>query len=550
MLRAKLLQKTSYLLKLSQKIPNPRFLLIASFTVFQVLHITSVSKAENYHISNDFSITVNDISGPGKNSSPLTKGLHYMNVFNLYSFGNIQDYNYNLNLGIKSTDDRAYDPKTHSLTNFQFRLTNKIHTFNLGDTFESLSQYTLTSAVKGFSYRFTSKTQQKLELTGLYGLAYPRWDSLWRDQKTSTVERQVYAAKIKGKITENLDLFLSHVRTNDRHRIYETNPLYETSVTAVGLEYRPLPGAFISSELALNSNKKSPQKNEPYREYHGYAFKISATGDKNPSRVTIEYERVTPDFETLLGSATPDREKIKFKWRYRYNPRITINTGFLWFRDNLEGQKQSGTTHYYKPDIGITFRRWLNRQYATLDIKYNLSITENNISRKDHNINFNYRDRFGIFDFDMNLGFVSYDSKGRTKTKSYEVLYNIKADTRIMRKDFILKPQVFLGLWSFRDELASKSDFIHEYSIGLGIDLPNYNVTTDLRFGFNKLEKDQGDDSQRSFGSVSIYYRPKLIQNIRHGALYLRGFINDYRFTTRLNNFREKSITCGFNVEF
>lgn len=63
----------------------------------------------------------------------------------------------------------------------------------------------------------------------------------------------------------------------------------------------------------------------------------------------LEYERVSTKFFTLVGSATPDREKVKGTWRYKATKNVTTNLGFLWFHDNLDGTKTQDTTNYYKP---------------------------------------------------------------------------------------------------------------------------------------------------------------------------------------------------------
>ncbi|WP_297210966.1 MULTISPECIES: hypothetical protein [Thermodesulfovibrio] len=502
-----------------------------------------------FHLTNEISFTSNNVSGPGYQSSSLTEGFHYLNVLGITGMGKIKGFDYNLNLGVKSTDDRANDPKTHSLTNAQLRFTNKIHTLNIGDTFESFSQYTLSSAIKGGSYKYTDPSMKLPEVTLIYGAAYPRWDSLWRDKKTAVLERQAYGGRIKYNVSEEFWVGFNYIRSEDDKRRTASDTLYDNSLYSFDFEYRPLPGATISSELAFNSTRKSEQEGEPYKEYHGMAFKITAIGDKDPSRVTLEYERVEPDFETLLGSATADREKFKFKWRYKHTRDLIFNTGFLWYRNNLEGQKADGTTHYYKPEFGVTIKKLFGRQYASTDISYKLSRSHNKTSKTDHVVNLNYRDRFGQFDFDGNFGYTSYDTKGASRSKSYEFTYNGSLSSRHTLGDYILKPSLYLGGWSSRNELEDKSDIIYEYSLGLGFEIPKYNINSDLRFGMNKLEKDAGDDSQKAFGSFSIYYKPKFLEKLKYSMLYLRAYVNDYRFTTGSNNFRETSITFGINLE-
>ena len=513
-------------------------------------------KAPNYafgeiHLSNEFSFTYNNVSGPGSQSSSLTEGGRYLDIFGVYWNEKIKDFDFNFNFGLKMTDDPRNDIKKLSITNLQGRITNKTHTLTLGDTFESFTQYSLSTALKGGSYRYFDETLVMPEITLIYGVAAPRWDSVWRDDKTKVIERQAYGGRIKYNLFPEFWIGLSIVNSEDDKRIYNTDPLYNNTIYSIDVQYRPIPGLTITGELAFNNTELSQQEGASYVESHGYAYRLEAVGDGHPSRVTVSYERVTPDFVTLLGSATADREKFKIKWRYKWTKDVILNTGFLWYRNNLEGQRKDGRTDYYKPEVGIMIKRLFNRKYSIADISYKLSIAERNDSTEkvDHIINLNYRDRFWVFDSDTNLTYTSYDNKGTTRSRSKEYTYNTSLNSRHTVGDFILKPTVYLGGWTLRDELSDTSDIIYEYSFGLGIDIPKYNITSNFKIGENKLEKDVGDDSQKTFGSLNIFYKPKFLKLFNDAMIFLRAYINDFRYTTGTRNFRETSITTGLNFQ-
>ncbi len=347
------------------------------------LCLTSNVHAENeFHLSNEFSVTHNSVTGPGNASSSLTEGIRYLNVLGINGNGKISQFDYNFNIGGKATDDTRNDPMTFSLTNLQGRITNKIHTINFGDTFESFSQYSLSTALKGASYRFFDEVANTPEITIIYGLAYPRWDNVWREYETRTIERQAFGSRIKYNFSSELNAGFSMVGSEDDKRINTTDPLYNNTIYSLDLEYRPIPGLTIRTEAAFNDTRISLQEGDDYTEDHGYAYKAEAIGDGGPSRVSLEYEKVSPDFQTLLGSATPDREKTKAKWRYKYSKNISINTGFLWFRDNLDGQK-AFTTHNYKPEAGITSQEAF--QQAIFRGRHVIQIRQKIWRRYEHN---------------------------------------------------------------------------------------------------------------------------------------------------------------------
>lgn len=175
--------------------------------------IPAASRAESeIRFSNEFSAVHNSISGPGKGSSSLTPGLNFLDTLSLYGGGTAAGrWNYSYNAGLKAGDDPRADAKKVSLTGLQGRLTDKTHTLSAGDVFESFSQYSLASSLKGGSYRFAKEGSRIPELTAVFGWAYPRWDSLWRDPETRTVKRQVWGSRVKSDLIPDLAAGISLV---------------------------------------------------------------------------------------------------------------------------------------------------------------------------------------------------------------------------------------------------------------------------------------------------------------------------------------------------
>jgi hypothetical protein len=401
-----------------------------------------------FHISNEASVIYNDVSGPGSKQSSLSEGFHYIDAFSLSGNGERMGFDYNYNLGFKATNDRTMDVKEISLTNLQGRATNKVHTMNIGDTFESFSQYSLSSALKGVSYRFADSAKRLPEATVVYGIAYGRWDTFWGNRsEVGAIERQVWGAKVKHAFLPELSAGLSAVKSVDHMRLF-TEDLYDNNLFAFDWEYNPIKGLTVRGESSL-SDTEVTAVTDTTRSLSGSAHRIEAIGSGGPSKVTLDYERVSTDFKTLMGSATPDREKVKAKWRYKYAKNLTANLGFLWYRDNLNGAK-AYTTDHYKPEIGLTASRLFQRQYAVVDMLYKPEKSQ----RRDesdannslnHVLTMNYRDRYGIIQSDLNLGYTKYGTDENVRD-SNEYLANINLSTRQTYDRFIVKPALYLGL--------------------------------------------------------------------------------------------------------
>lgn len=503
----------------------------------------SVQAADEFHLSNDFSTTYNSVSGPGDDQSSLTEGLRFLEVINLNGRGDAGALEYTFNLGAKITDDPRNDSEKYSLTNLNARFSNGVHTLTLGDTFESFSQYSLNSSVKGVSYRYADETNLLPDLTLVYGLAYSRWDNLWG---VDAVERQVMGMRLRQQLSPDFWVALNGVHALDHLRVNDA-ALYKNTVYSMDWEYLPIPGLTLRGESALADATEDPSAAANI-ETDGYAHKLEAIGDGGPSRVSLEYERVSPEFLTLLGSATPDREKFKAKWRYKYTKTLSFNFGFLWYRDNLDGDKAFRTDHY-KPEVGMTVKRLFDRNYAVADLtyKYDRAYGDDR-SSVDHFVNFGYRDRFGVFDSDSNFGVTFYDTKDSRKDREY--IYNTTLSSRHTTGELIWKPSLSAGGWTLDNELEETNDQVWEYALGLGMDIPGIKVNSTLKVGQNWLQKETGTDSRKNFARLNVFYRPDFLAKVNYGMIYLRAHVNDFDYSVRDRDFRENSVTTGISIQF
>ena len=265
--------------------------------------------------------------------------------------------------------------------------------------------------------------------------------------------------------------------------------------------------------------------------------------------MTLEFERVDPLFNTLLGSATPDREKVKTKWRYNYSNNITTTLGFLWYRDHLNDEStKTDRSDYFKPDVGLTLKRLFDRRYLVVDLssRFTRAYTTGR-STTDQFYTLNYRDRFWNLDSDTNLGYSIYDTSNDIQ-KDRDYMVNTSLSSRYTMDKVILKPTLYAGGQILKEELQENRDKTYEYSLGLGCDIPDHKITSNMKIGQNQLKKEIGDSSKRLFGNVSIYYRPAFLEKLNQGMLYVRGYVNDFNYTTTTRDFRETSITAGLNV--
>ena len=525
--------------------------LICCVYLFLLYPINAGAKIQ---ISNNFTYTYNNVTGPGKDQSPLTDGFRYLTVPRVIGDGKVLGYDYYFNVGARLTDDKQKDVQTFALTTLQAGFTNNCHTINLGDTFQVFSQYSLSTSIKGVTYRFNENSAGFPAVTLVYGFANPRWDNFqgFGPTRIDALYREVAGGNINFSLFEDFTTGFSVVNSNDTNRVVLEDELNKVLSYTFDWAYTPPIGLSINGESSFADTKISPSAIIPKEQMDGYAHKMTAIKEGSENRLTIEYERVSADFNTVVGSAISDREKTKVKWKHRFKDHHSVTSGILWYRDNLDGELEVRTDHY-RPEVSINSKRVFDRLFASANLSYKLDLVRqegDDTARIDHIVNFNYRDRFGLLDSETNIGLYSSKIMETPVEKNNEFTYNTSLNTFLHVDEFIFKPSLVLGGWTSRKELTDTKDQIYEYSFGMGFDVQRLKITSDIKLGHNKLEKDNGEDSLKGFARLDICFRPEFLSKLKYDSLFLRACVNDFNFDAVERDFRETSIATGMNIEF
>ncbi len=216
------------------------------------------------HVFNDFSYTYNNLTGAGADQSSLTEGLRFLNLLGVNGNGAGKGFDYNFNIGTQLTDDRRIDMQTFLLTHLQAGLTNNVHTLNFGDTFQSFSQYALSTSVKGGSYRFSKDSSSLPDLVFIYGFANPRWDNFKAigESQVDVLMREVAGGRISRSLVSDLQAGFSVVNSSDNDRISPWDELSDVLSFTLDWEYAPIYGLTIKGESSYSDAVVSPAADE------------------------------------------------------------------------------------------------------------------------------------------------------------------------------------------------------------------------------------------------------------------------------------------------
>lgn len=487
----------------------------------------------------------NSVSGPGAGTSTFNNAGGYVSNYTLHSAWGNEKSEFSFDMAGRYTADPTVDPTLYSFTNLRLRMAGSGRVFNAGDTFESFSQYSLSSGLKGLSYKMNEGSTTAPAVTFVYGYAYPRWDGFNPSQDTRSMKRLVYGANVRKSLSPYFTAGLSLVRSDDSDRVYASDTLYDTDAYSFDWEYKPIPAVSIRGESCLADTTLSPG-GAADSQSGGSAHRVVFSGDNGVVRLTSEYERVSPGFYSSMGSASRDREKVKVRWRQKMSSKQTVQYGLLWFRDNLSNNK-AYTTDHYRPEIGYTFRNVFNRRSSSADVNLMLDRSYGGGNSVTNSyLTLGYRDRFGNYDADFNVGYTNYDSKLQSHSREY--VYNTAIGSRTTRGNTIVRPSLNLGGSTISDELTDLVDQMWNYSMGLVVEVPSSSFRSALNIGQNKLTRDAGNGSAKWYGTLDLRYKPKWLEQYNGDSIYIRAFINDYNYSVDTNNFRESGIVGGLNL--
>lgn len=504
------------------------------------------------HMENDFSVVSNHITGPGQSQSYLTPGVNYLEVLSVHGGGTAGDLGYRFNLGGKLTDDENFDTSQYSLTHFNVSLDTADQRFSVGDILPFFSDYSLSSALKGASYEYRADPSLWVpEITMLYGQALPRWDGFWGGSETEVVSRQVYGARAMYRFPFSLKAGINVVGSRDSDPAARGTAMYDNTACAVDFHYQPASGLIFAGESAFNETRVESRNQEIEEDLDGYALRLRGEKPGPLLGCSLEYERVSPEFDNPLGSALSDREKLKFAGQYRFNKKTQAYMNFLWFRDNLADQKLAGRTDVWRPEVGIACKNLFQRPHALTRISYRKEIADRESEKleRDDRFKINYRDSFGMIETNSSIGINLRNHANETEDNA-EYIYNTTLGSQISLLGASFKPNLSLGGWTLKEELSIDEDRGRQYAVGLGIDLPFYRISSSMSVGVNELEIAEGDDSVKSFGHFDLSWQPAPLSPLNEMMLYLKGLYNDFSFSTHTEDFREEKIMAGIKIKY
>jgi hypothetical protein len=523
------------------------------FPFFPAAPVRAEAQAEQ-KLTLDMTVNQNWVSGPGASQSWLATGHPFVSNIVSYNYNRTdQERKFAFGFQGRITDDETVDLQTCSLSNLTLNWEDQARKIYVGDVMANFSNYSMCSALKGFSYNIlpSNGPSRKPEINFLYGVGYPRWDNFWGGTKLKAIKRTAAGLNIRESFGEKGDLGLTFVNSDDTNRLFSTDPLYQNNVYTLNWELRPKEGLNLKGESACSTTTQSPSDSESDRDYHGYAHQFSLNKTVRHQKWLYEYEIVSPDFTSLLGYAITDQERMKLRWTHNLSPDLSLDTGVAWSHNGLTGSTQTYRTDLYQPEFNLSLITPFRRETANLDLGIRFDRRYGGgSSESDRTVMAAYRDTFGKVETDISLDYqfdktTPYDSG----VKNDNLAFNLTLAANMDKTSYILRPMLTLNCSRNMDLLNHYNDRMYEAAAGLSYQRPQGDFNCNFRVGKNQNLKESTPDSSKWFSTFREEAQPDFLKKY-NARQFLEIGINAYKFDDAGNKYRETGASAGIHFEF
>ena len=384
-------------------------------------------------------------TGGAGNKTLLRRGDFLSNELKLKIEQPLQDdWNFLTNLRLRKTPDPKIDKrKDVHLLGWTTELYNPFLRFTGGDFYGDFSQYTLSQSLRG--------AQAALKTDRIDGKLVAGYSQNADEGKS--FRRYVFGGRSEFVLVKeqgpakDLRMGFNFSDNEDDHNSIDNSTGVPDASNRVGSltghvllwDKSDIDGEFARSWVNLDTTENSGVAHTI-----GSAFRLnSATKFNKQAKLRLGYESVSSGFNTLSGSAVPDKVNITSRFDYKFNQVWSLETGYRINYDKLEDSSLTKRTTTQTPRVSLNWNpeseNWLLKDYESRLFweERRRGSTDNNAGQIDYLSN-----DYG-FENDFKVRDVNFDSGWTIRTESDDLNKenNVLANTGYigmnMRKKFL-----------------------------------------------------------------------------------------------------------------
>ncbi|MBS9782573.1 MAG: hypothetical protein KGV43_02085 [Arcobacter sp.] len=442
-----------------------------------------------------------------ENQESQKEGYTHSQDLDLKFHGPLKNGNAGVELRARTTNDERIQKNDSHLLFFKGYFKNKYWSYELGDVAAAMNPYVYSGSLKGIKVEyFGNEKERNWDYTFISGAKKAHWRETYQLVENEGLDTFVGAFQAKYTHERSKEIKFSLVSLKDDLNSGDNSSDLGKEGVSFGLngkwrfnKYITLKGRTAISKASddIRNNKKKSTKS-------AIKLRLLTRPLLSKLRSNFAYERVSPNFISVAGSAKPDKEEFQNITRWKINKELSSKLNLRFKRDNLNGQLEDTLYKYYQT-LSFTYRP-KKIKGSNFNLKFS---NKDEKGRKDNNrytidLNTNLRQKNG-FRYGLGYGYSHYDNKDNDKSSSItntlkltlgyrksiskesSYRFTIKADGKNIRKN-------------------GKSD----NRIGVKLDAGykhNKRLSMDLAYISRHLDKEEGNDTLNSTYQFKTTYK-------------------------------------------
>ena len=421
----------------------------------------------------------NDVQGAGQAASFLTRGTQLTESLLTNTVRRTKDGLDSLVANLRGSNDPRVEPVKASLQQFTYLHKRASTEFRLGDFLaSSKNAYVLSRSLKGLD--LSTEELWGMRFWGSGGIDKSRWDYLWSKRPEEDKNITVGAFGLGREFGGVLDLSADMAYTNEK-RIKDGTPTSKNRVEGMNFDFHPASQFQLTGELA-----HSLALPDTGGSLDGMAHKYDARLRTGQLRTDLGFERVSPDFTSLSGAATPDKQKWSGRQRWQGPSGWSLSWSHNFYYNDLNGRAGINRTYNNVSQAGVDKRGILGRKSLKAEAQGTYRIQDQKDGgRNDLTTHLGLSDRYGplqaraVYD----VRYVNDRSQGQNDSRLDQVSLNLDSrhtfgDGNVLRPeldasytmDKNIKANTHNRTWNLGGRLSAEIGQMIEFSAGHNID--------------------------------------------------------------------------------
>ena len=505
-----------------------------------------LSSTSKLGIVNEYLYYNDHVSGGNPAGSFLSPGDHFTENLGLLYNAKPKDIAWESALDGRMTDDEHIEKRRFNLKRFYIKADSERANAVVGDFFGTFSQYTLGKNLKGaqYAYRFGEATQ----ITVLAGIDKPDWNDIWMHNRTETVDRQVYGARVATPLLTDGTIGFNTVWSKDERARFDDTDLAQDQ-RVFGVDWA-LP-AFHKLVLSGESAYSRTQNDQPmldsngvsttslHSDQEGWAHDVKARYSLGRFKTNDEFERVSPNYATTVGSASPDLLRVKTANTWTISgPWKWIVFNYTYFHNNLDRSTMTAITTTRMLESGLRYEAPDWRPDFSIESKVRhreATSTFGGLRSRVRSVISSVNDRIGPLSLTVDYEYQNEDKSDGSTSLRHHILGVGSSMLNKFTNGWVLNEGLRWDLQRDRDNLLPATDQTGTVKANVGATSP-WGVDSGASYSRSLVMNANNPGNDRRVWTGSLGYN---IFNKPANRIELRFHQNDNRFQAPNQDYKE-----------